>query len=253
MAAQGFIGNGDLYLNLFQGNTKLGLEGPFACDKFEIKPNVELLELVSKGRHTGGQVVESVARQQPADLTIAMTQVNRQSMGIALLANSSALAQASGSWLTGSPGTVVAKLDKWVSLGKRKVVEAGFVARHTTDTPVYVLGEDYEVNWDMGWIRFLSSGDVAADQTVEIVGAYEDYAGVQLQGSTNTNIRAEVILDGVNTVDSSPCKVTVHEATFAADAAFDFLANDFNIIELPGKMKTPVGKTEPYTVELETI
>lgn len=44
--------------------------------------------------------------------------------------------------------------------------------------------------------------------------------------------------------------MTVHEVVVAADSAFDFLADDFNTVSLPGRMKTPVGFTEPFNVHL---
>jgi len=42
----------------------------------------------------------------------------------------------------------------------------------------------------------------------------------------------------------------VFEAVIAADSAFNFLADDFASITLPGRMKTPVGFNEPFTVHL---
>ena len=44
--------------------------------------------------------------------------------------------------------------------------------------------------------------------------------------------------------------MTVHEAVIAADAAFDFLGDDFATVTMPGRMKTPAGFTEPFTVHL---
>ena len=67
---------------------------------------------------------------------------------------------------------------------------------------------------------------------------------------TQAQIRARFLLDGVNFADDTPCIVTIHEAVIAADSAFDFLADDFNAVSLPGRMKTPTGFTEPYTVAL---
>jgi hypothetical protein len=44
--------------------------------------------------------------------------------------------------------------------------------------------------------------------------------------------------------------VDVFEAVISADSAFDFLSDDFATISLPGRLKTPAGKTEPFTVQL---
>ena len=68
MAARGFLGAGDLYIAAYVAGVKQPYEGPFECRKFEIKPNSELKELVSKGRSTYGQVIESVPVPKPADV-----------------------------------------------------------------------------------------------------------------------------------------------------------------------------------------
>ena len=70
MSARGFLGAGDLYISRQVGGSFLDYEGPFECTKFEIKPNVELKEQISKGRDTYGQVVETVALPKPAVLTV---------------------------------------------------------------------------------------------------------------------------------------------------------------------------------------
>jgi len=36
----------------------------------------------------------------------------------------------------------------------------------------------------------------------------------------------------------------------SSSAAFDFMADKFNEIPLTGRLKTPVGKTEPFEVRL---
>ena len=74
--------------------------------------------------------------------------------------------------------------------------------------------------------------------------------GTEIKGQTQTQVRAKSKLDGKNFADDAPRIVTVHEGVIAADAAFDFLADDFNVVSLPGRMKTPVGFTEPFTVHL---
>ena len=51
MAARGFLGSGDLYINRIVGGVKQGQEGPFECEQFEIKANSELRERVSKSRN----------------------------------------------------------------------------------------------------------------------------------------------------------------------------------------------------------
>lgn len=122
MTARAFLGAGDLYLAPFVNGVATGWSGPYECNKFEIKPNVNLLEQTSKGRDTYGQVVETVALNQPADLTVELTEVNRETLAIALLGTTIALNQASG---TLTDQAVVASTSKWVEVGKIMLTESG--------------------------------------------------------------------------------------------------------------------------------
>lgn len=121
MTARAFLGSGDLYLAPFVGNVAGDWSGPYECNKLEIKPNVNLLEQTSKSRDGYGQVVETVALNQPSDLTIELTEVNRETLAIALLGTTIALTQAAGT-LTDAP--VVAKAGKWAEVGKIMLTEA---------------------------------------------------------------------------------------------------------------------------------
>lgn len=318
MAARGFLGAGDLYIARQVGGVFQPFTGPFECTKFEIKPNIELKEQVSKGRTTYGQVIESVAIPQPSDLTVDLAEVNKDSLAIALLGTTSALAQTSGS-LSGE--AVTAESDAWVELTKAaltgsQTVVGGAVAASVTgaisgttltvsavssgtlsigqalsgsgmtagtrivalgtgtggtgtytvnnsqtfasgaitgaagSTQTYTAGEDFIVNTQLGWIKALSTGEIYDGQPLAVSSTYAAIAGTEIKGATQSQVRAKFKLDGKNFVDDAPCIVTVHEAIIAADAAFDFLADDFNTVSLPGRMKTPTGFIEPFTVHL---
>lgn len=246
MAARAFLGAGDLYIARYVNGAFEDYSGPYECDTFEIKPNVELREKVSKGRSTYGQVIESVTVPQPADLTIALGEVNKESMAIALLGTTAALSQGSGS-LTDEP--VTAKLDKWVALTKANLTGTQTVT-NSAGTTTYVAGTDYLINAQLGWIKALPGGAIADNASLEVTSTYGALSGTEIRGMTDASLRCRFKLDGKNFVDSAAVIVTVHEAVIAADAAFNFLADDFGSVSLPGRMKTPTGYNEPFTVHL---
>lgn len=246
MAARGFLGAGDLYISRFVNGAFEPYKGPFECTKFEIKPNVELKELTSRGKSTYGQVIESVALQQPADITVDLPEVNKETLGIALLGTTVALSQTAGT-LAAEP--ITAKLDAWVATSK-EAFTADPVVTNVPGTTTYVLGVDYIVNRDLGWIKALTGGAIANDTVIEVSVAYAAITGTRINGATSADVRARFKLDGKNQADQLPCIVTVHEVVVAADSAFDFLADDFNTVSLPGRMKTPAGFTEPFNVHL---
>lgn len=249
MAARGFLGAGDLYINRIVGGVHQGWQGPYEAIKFEIKPNIDIKELVSKSRANYGNVIESVPLNQPADFSVELAEVNKESMVLALLGTTAALTQTSGTMTAVSIPTVV--LDTWIELTKANLTGSQTVTA-AGGSPTYVLGTDYLINTQMGWIKFLSTGAVLAGDSPKITSTYAATTGVRIAGGTQAELRAQFRLDGINLADRLPCIVDVHEGVIAADAAFDFLSDDFGTVSLPGKMKTPTGGTEPFTVDLRT-
>lgn len=253
MSARGFMGAGDLYIARYVGGVQQGLQGPYECSKFEIKPNVDLKEMTSKGRDTYGQVIESVAIPKPADLTVELPEVNKESLAIALLGTVAALAQSSGS-LTDEAVTIAA-LDTWYPLSKAALTgTAGgtMVVKNSAGSTTYVEGTDYLVERQTGMVKALTGGAITAASSIKVSTPYTTITGNEIRGMTDAQLRAKFLLVGKNFVDGLPVEVTVYEAVIAASSAFDFLQNDFATISLPGRMKTPTGFISPFIVRQRT-
>jgi hypothetical protein len=246
MAAQGFLGAGDLYIARYVSGAYEDYKGPYQCGKFEIKPNSELKEMTSKGRSTYGQVIESVAVPQPFDLSVDLRQIDKESIALAFFGTTGSLSQGSG---TLSAVDVTAKLGAWVQLTKQALTGASTVTNAAAST-TYVDGTDYIINRVLGLFKALPGGSITNNQALKLTSAYNAITGTEIKGATQAQVRAKFKLDGINFADDLPVIVTVHEAVIAADAAFDFLGDDFNTLSLPGRMKTPAGFTEPFTVHL---
>jgi hypothetical protein len=178
MPARGFLGSGDLYITSYNFTTQTwGTEqGPFEARKFAIKPNSQQKELISRSRSQYGQAIESVVIPQPADISMDLTEINRNTLALALF---------------------------------------GTVTTTAADSP--------------------TPGDPA---------------GYTVAGATQPQIRAQFRLEGRNYVDGSPVRVTVREAVLSAQGEVDFLSDDFVTVTLAGKLKTPAGEDEPFTVRV---
>ena len=248
MAARGFLGAGDVYIERFVAGVSQGLAGPYYAGKFEIKPNIDKKELTSKGRNDYGQVLESVSIQKPAGFTLELNEVNTESLTIALLGTASVASQLAGSL---SAVNVTVKLDRWVPVSKENLSGLA-VLTNAGATVTYVEGTDYELNRPLGLLKAKVGGAIVDAAVLKLTSPYLAVSATKISGATNVDIRAKLIFDGKNQADGLPCIVTVWEAIIAADSAFDFLGNDFNTVTLPGTMKTPTGKTEPFVVELRT-
>lgn len=248
-AARGFIGAGDLYIARYNPTTALfdAFKGPYEASKFEIKPATDLKDNTSRGRSSYGQILETVALPKPTEFTLELAEVNRESLSTALLGTDVDVNRAAG---TIADEAITAKLNGWVELSKNNFTATGFVVKNAAGSTTYVLDTDYEVNWRMGWIRAKIGGAITDAQALKVSGSYNAVTGSLIRGVTNPMVRARLRLDGINFADNLPVIVDVYEAVIASNSAFDFLQNDFAKVTMPGRLKTPVGKTEPFTVEL---
>lgn len=249
MSSRGFLGAGDLYARVYNPVTAAYDQwaGPFESSKFEIKPNSDLKEMVSRGRTTYGQVIESVPLPKPADLSVTFSEVNKDSIAMALFGTASTMNQGSGNILD---EVVVASLGKWIKLAYGNLATTGLVVTNAGATVTYVLGTDYEINYRIGMIRAITGGAIADAASLKVDYTYNAISGTVVAGGTQTQVRAQFKLDGVNFADQLPVIVDVWEAVLTPDSAFDFLQNDFAEVALKGRLKTPAGKTEPFKVEL---
>ena len=240
------MGKGDLYINIIINGVKQGMKGPFYANAFETKQKVKRIDLNSSGRSDKGQVLDSVAIPEAPELTIGLDQADKDTMCMALLGTAAAHTQTAG---TLAAEDVVAKLDTWIALSKEAITSAALTVTDSTAATTFIEGQDYLVNRQLGWIKPLSTGVITAEQALKVTAAYSAFTGTKISGATKSDIRAEFVLDGINQADGSLCIATVHEAIISSDAAFAFMGDKFNDIKLTASMKTPTGKTEPFTIK----
>lgn len=248
MAARSFLGAGDIFINRMVDGVKQGMIGPIKANKLEIQPSVDTKESVSKGRYDYGQVLETVNLAQPTEFSLELKEVTGDILVMAFLGTTTGLSQTSGT-LTDFAVTVTKK-GPWLPLGKKNMEDLVAV-ENVGGTVTYVEGVDYELNRPLGWIRVLAASAIAVDDVINVTGGYKAATGTVIAGSTRTEVRAEIVFDGINQADGSQATVEVWEAVLSADSAFDFLADDFGNVSLTGKLKTPTGKDAPYHVTVQ--
>jgi hypothetical protein len=248
MAARSFLGAGDIFINRMVDGVKQGMIGPIKANKLEIQPQVDTKQSTSKGRYDYGQVLESVNLAQPTEFSLELKEVTGDILVMAFLGTSSDLTQPAGT-LTDFAVTVTRK-GPWLPLGVKNL-EALVAVENVGGTVTYVEGVDYELNRPLGWIRVLPTSAIALDAVLHVTGGYEAATGVVIAGSTRTEVRAEIVFDGINQADGTQATVEIWEAVLSADSAFDFLADDFGNVSLTGNLKTPAGKASPYEVTIQ--
>lgn len=251
--ARGFLGCGDGYIERFDPATQLYLppRGPFELTKFAIKATTKLEEMTGRGRTTYGQILASVAIPQPTEFEIEVAEVNREAMALATLGTVATFTQSSAT-VTDEAVSAAATLGDWVPLAKHSITAASVVVTNSAATTTYVEGQDYEINYSLGWIRALVGGTITAGQALKVDYAVPAINGVRLRGVTQPQLKARFTLDGLNLVDGSRCIVKAWEGVISSSSAFDFMSGKFNAVPLTGRLNTPTGKTEPFEIQLPT-
>ncbi|RIX79119.1 hypothetical protein [Acidovorax cavernicola] len=246
--AQAILGAGAVQLNVYDPATQayLGWGDELGADKFELTPDSEVKEKTSKKHLNYGQAIASVPLAKPTKIAITISAADKTAMAMQFQGVLASYSQAAGS----IAGTVNAKLDKWVALLKRNVVEAGLTFTGAT-AGLLTKDTDYVVNYATGEVKFLSTGEAAANEVITVAGTANAVSGTRIRGGTQVQVRAQARFVGVNLVDSRPMRAEVWEASLRSTQGFDFLADDFNGIQLEGTCVIPAGKAEPYIVDFD--
>lgn len=252
MTAAAILGAGSVRLNYYDPilGAFQGFGDPLDADKYEITPDSENKQKIGKSKEAYGQVIAAVAFAKPTKIAITLSAMSEQALAMQMQGTLSAWTQDAA---TLTDEVLVAKLDKWVKLSKRNLSATGLLVKHSSGTPTYVLGTDYLVNYFTGEIKALSSGAIAADQSLKITATAVAIAGKQISGGTQAQIRCGVKWEGVNMVDGQQIEDECWEAVLSSSKGFDFLANDFNGIELTGYLVVPAGKSEPHVIRMKNL
>lgn len=247
---RGLIFAGDIYMEPFLSDGSLGaMIGPFEGGKFAMKPNSEQMDMISNGRDTFGQIVETVGVPGASDLDVTFNEHSPEIMALGLMGTVIALTQTAGSWTAGNEPPVLAKLDKWVGLPKAALGSA-IVVKDSGGTTTFVEGTDYLLNRALGRVKAITGGAITDDQPLKLTGPYDAFGGSTILGMQQANLRVRFTLDGINYLDRAPCIVTVWEAVLASSEPLDFYSRKYATVSLKGRMKTPAGMTFPYKVDL---
>ena len=242
------MGAGGVQFSLIVNGIKQGFGSVRESSKFEIKPNSDIKELKSKGRETYGQVIETVAVANPAEVSITLLEADYENLTLSFMGSAGTGINQAAATVTDE--VVVLKIGKYTNLTKRNLQVSGFSVTNTDASIPYALGIDYEVIYLTGMIRALEGGAITDGQSCKVDFVANAFTSKKIMGATQTSIRAEILFTGKNMADDTPVLLTCWEGVFTPDSAFDLLANDFGEVTLKGKLKTPVGKTSPFEVDL---
>lgn len=241
----GLICAGNVFLDRIVSGSRTGEHGPINATAFSVNPgSAEKIDRISYMRDSFGQALDSVVFPGVSTLSIETDDAAADILQYALLGTLSDVTATSGSFPTGSPEVIVARLGYWTKLSKRDVAVTS--VRHTSDTPVYTLGTDYIVDSTSGMIKFLTTGAVTDGQNIEVVYTYGALSSRQIIASTETEIRAYVRLEGKNLANQKKVSVVCHEAVLTPSGELNLGGKEFITFGLSGTLVTPAGQSGPF-------
>jgi len=252
----GFLGSGDLYYNRVVSGVSEGWLRMGNATKMEIKENTELKERKSKQKATYGQVLDSVAVKQPAELAVTLDDLDKDVLAMAFLGDVTDIDVTGGSATDEGHGT--AKYGGFIRLLNTNVSNV-VVKDSATGVITYVENVDYIISSaDTGMIQLIKgdgTDDIAEDEAysdgvsgLKVSYDYGSFTGSKVTGGTTSSIKVALMMDGENFADQSKVAVDVWEAVLAPQTGVDFLADDFATLELNGTLNTPDGYTSAYEV-----
>jgi hypothetical protein len=243
----GILFAGDLYLDRFDENgNSTGLVQVGNATMFKITESSDIKTRPSRMKATYGQPLDTVAVHKPAELEISVDELDKANLALALLGKDAALAVQASANQTKTFDMAAVEKGVWLELGRFPIDAAGVTVTDGAEPPAAVAPSKYEINADLGMIKFAEDAPNAGNVTVtfDVLAA----SGFTIDGSARPTIKARAILDGVNLADQARCKVEVYEAVLTPSSAVDFLAAEFGSVGFKGNTNTPAGKTAPYVV-----
>jgi hypothetical protein len=184
------------------------------------------------------------------DLTVGfiLNQINRDTLAAVFLGD--VVADTSVSQTVTDEELVIPVDGRWASVMNPG---AGISAVTVTDEDgqtVYILDTDYAVLADLGYIRALPNGAIAAGATVAVsyTAAAAQGGDARIIGATRPIIGCELTLYGRNVTTSRGQNCRVFHTNIRPSSAVDFLSDDLMTLEFEGNMLTPAGKPGPFEV-----
>lgn len=113
----------------------------------------------------------------------------------------------------------------------------------------YVEDTDYEIDYNVGMIRALSTGAITAAQALLVDFSYYAYTGYNIQADQSSQIDAFLRLIGKNLVTNDDVEVIVHKARLKPTNDTDWITDDFAAFEFEGDVLV----TDDGTWEVNSI
>lgn len=241
---------GNVYMDRLDSSgvaTGYRLEGSTA--DFKLTPENEEKELLSRGRDNYGEALATVMVPGKTKVSFTLQTPSSESFAMAVLGDTTAANQASGTVAVGTPEDVVAIDDLYVDLDFKMV--SLVVVKDATDVTTYVLDTDYSLDTTSGMIKTLSTGSIADGVTIHLSYTYAAVTATTINPNSDPSARFKIKLAGKNFADDKMVEVLCKKVVLALSGDLNFGGDDFLILELEGTCELPTGVTHAVDIFME--
>ena len=252
----GFVGSGKVLFNRKVSGSYTGYVTLGNATAFTITPTSNILQRKSKDKGTYGQVLDTVALQEPHTLSITLDGRDGDNMALSVMGSKTTVSQSaltSQDITCGSGGMPAVILDTWLpiiySSNQVKNISALSVVDATPTS--LVLNTDYLVDLESGLILFKSEGGKVTDSEACVITLSAPATSItKISAGTSARIEGKMMFDGKNLVNNNLVFIEAPQVVLTPNSAVDMITEDFATLTIDGSLETPTGLSSPYTITM---
>jgi hypothetical protein len=203
-------------------------------------PDPDVKERISKQNETFGQALDSVSFPKPMELELDTDDLgDAETLGWALGGTPANFTQ-SAATVTGEVLTAVK--GKWIPLANRRVTAV--VVTNSGGTTTYVVGTDYLLDAEAGFIKITDAGAITDAQSLKSNYTAPALTGKKVSVGNRPSIQVRLDGDMVNLANGQRIHVVVPKAKLSPSGGLDVMGTDFLQTALKGNALV-VGSNAP--------
>lgn len=207
-------------------------------------PAAENVDQISRKNGSTGQIISRAQIPKPTELEITVDDTDDQRV-LALAMNGITAAYAQSSATITDEAVTAGALGDWVPLANRKVSAATIT--NTGASTTYVVGTDYLLDAEAGFILPLPGGAITANQALKANYTAPALTGKTVQIATVASNLLRVHVQLQSLVDGSVSYFIAPIFQAAASGDQDFFGKNMLVAGLSGAMFLPPVGTAAYT------
>lgn len=239
---ESFLGSGDLQIAIYDPETAaLGPERDVGnASSFIINPpKLEKKELIGYRRANYATTIKSVITKSEQEIKFTLTDINRKNLALAMFGTDAAYTQNAGN-NTSSPQEVDAAHDLWVKLDHRNLDSSTgnkpVVKDKATGLITYTEGTHYEIDYEVGRIKALSTGTITDGETITVAAKWLGITGWKVDANDVNKFECFLRLIGQDQANERFVEVVVFKAQIEPSGDIAWLTEDFASLEFTGKI-----------------